>query len=177
MSSEKLYPDLKNHGLEQQLNLRLKEINSFNNSIQNIKDIKSFYTHETKKYKKKCKTLKLVNTLVQGIDGVVVLGVTSTCITLSVTGVGLVVVPVASGVGAGLCILSKIVGEYLKRKEQKYIKKYTLAGKTVEDFCKLHTRSLEDNKIDLNEYNKLKETFTTYKKNKNEITSEFTFLG
>ena len=123
MNSEKLYPDLKNPGLEQQLNLRLKEINSFNNSIQNIKDIKSFYTHETKKYKKKCKTLKLVNTLVQGIDGVVVLGVTSTCITLSVTGVGLVVVPVASGVGAGLCILSKIVGEYLKRKEQKYILK------------------------------------------------------
>ena len=104
--SEKLYPCLQQ---DQNLDLRLKEIKSFNNSIQNIKD--------NKKYKKKSKRYKSINGLFQSIDGVSVLAVSSTCVALSVTGVGLVVVPIASGIGAGLCIISKIAGEYLKRKE------------------------------------------------------------
>ena len=164
--SEKLYPCLQQ---DQNLDLRLKEINSFNNSIQNIKD--------NKKYKKKSKIYKIINGLFQSIDGVSVLAVSSTCVTLSVTGVGLVVVPIASGIGAGLCIISKIAGEYLKRKEQHNKKKYTLAGRTLHDFCKLHSKCLEDNKIDLNEYNKLKQTYDLYKTNKTKLNSEFTFLG
>ena len=172
--SEKLYPCLRESDI---LDLRLKEINSFNNSIQNIKDIQNFYNHEAKKYKKKSKQYKLINCLIQSIDGVSVLGVSSTCVTLSVTGVGLVVVPIASGIGAGLCIISKIAGEYLKRKEQHNIKKYTLAGRTLHDYQKLQSKCLEDNKIDLNEYNKLKQTYDLYKTNKTKLNSEFTFLG
>ena len=152
--SKKLYPCLQP---SDSLDLRLKEINSFNNSIQNIKDIQNFYNHEAKKYKKKSKTYKIINGLIQSIDGVLLLGVSSTAITLSVTGVGLVVVPIASGIGAGVSIISKILNEYLKRKEQPNIKKYTLAGRTLHDFCKLHSKCLEDNKIDLSEYNKLKQ--------------------
>ena len=121
--SEKLYPCLRE---SDNLDLTLKEINSFNNSIQNKKDIQNFYNHEAKKYKKKSKQYKLINCLIQSIDGVSVLGVSSTCVTLSVTGVGLIVVPIASGIGAGLCILSKIAGEYLKRKEQHTIKNILL---------------------------------------------------
>ena len=96
---------------------------------------------------------------------------------MSVTGVGLVVVPIASGICAGLCTISKIAGKYLKRKEQHNIKKHTLAGRTLHDFCKLHSKCLEDNEIDLNEYNKLKQTYNTYKTNKTKLNSEFTFLG
>ena len=172
--SEKLYPCLQP---SDSLDLRLKEINSFNNSIQNIKDIQNFYNHEAKKYKKKSKQYKLINCLIQSIDGVSVLGVSSTCVTLSVTGVGLIVVPIASGIGAGLCIFSKIAGEYLKKKEQHNFKKYTLAGRTLHDYQKLHSKCLEDNKIDLNEYNKLKQTYDVYKNNKTKLNSEFTFLG
>ena len=54
--SEKLYPCLQS---SDSLELRLKEINSFNNSIQNIKDIQNFYNHEAKKYKKNPKHIKL----------------------------------------------------------------------------------------------------------------------
>ena len=110
---------------------------------------------------------KIINCLIQSIDGVSVLAVSSTCVTLSVTGVGLVVVPIASGIGAGLSIFSKIGGECLKRKEQHNIKKYTLAGRTLHDYQKLHSKCLEDNKIDLSEYNKLKQTYNLYKTNKN----------
>ena len=158
--SEKLYPSLRE---SDNLDMRLKEINSFNNSFQNIKGIQNFYNHEAKKYKKKSKIYKLINCLIQSIDGVSVLSVSSTCVTLSVTGVGLVVVPIASGIGSGLCIISKIAGEYLKRKEQHNIKTYTLASRTLHDYQKLHSNCLEDNKIDLNEYNKLKQTYDVYK--------------
>ena len=120
--SEKLYPCLQQ---DQNLDLRLKEIKSFNNSIQNIKDIQNFYNHEAKKYKKKSKIYKLINCLIQSIDGVSVLAVSSTCVTLSVTGVGLVVVPIASGIGTGLCIISKIAGEYLKKRTTQYLKIYS----------------------------------------------------
>ena len=172
--SEKLYPCLQP---SDSLDLRLKEINSFNNSIQNIKDIQNFYNHEAKKYKKKSEIFKITNCLIQSIDGVLLLGVSSTAITLSVTGVGLIVVPIASGIGAGVSIISKILNEYLKRKEHHNNKKYTLAGRTLHDFCKLHSKRLEDNKIDLNEYNKLKQTYDVYKNNKTKLNSEFTFLG
>ena len=150
---------------------------SFNNSIQNIKDTQSFYNHEAKKYKTKSKIYKLIKCLFQSIDGVSVLAVSSTCVTLSVTAVGLVVVPIASGIGAGLCIFSKIAGEFLKRKEQHNIKKYTLAGRTLHDYQKLHSKCLEDNTIDQNEYNKLKQTYDVYKHNETKLNSEFTFLG
>ena len=144
--SEKLYPCLQQNQNADSLDLRLKEINSFNNSIQNLKDIQNFYNHEAKKYKKKSKIYKLINCLIQSIDGVSVLGVSSTAITLSVTGVGLIVVPIASGIGAGVSITSKIPTEYLKRKEQHSIKKYTLAGRTLHDYQKLHSKCLEDKK-------------------------------
>ena len=107
--TEKLYPCLQQNQKPDSLDLRLKEINSFDNSIQNIKDIQIFHNHEAKKYKKKSKTYKIINGLIQSFDGVLLLGVSSTAITLSVTGVGLIVIPIASGIGAGVSIISKIL--------------------------------------------------------------------
>ena len=103
--------------------------------------------------------------------------VSSTAITLSVTGVGFIVVPIASGIYAGLSTFSKPIGENLKSKEQHKNKKDTLAGRTLRDFCKLHSKCLEHNKIDLNEYNKLKQTYDVYETNNTKLNSEFTFLG
>ena len=104
------------------------------------------------------------------------MGVSSTAVTLNVTGVELIVVPIASGIVAGVSIFSKLIDEYLKSKEQRKLKNYTLAGGTLKNFQKLHTKCLEDNKIDVNEYNKLKQTYDVYKTNKTKLNSEFTFL-
>ena len=84
----KLYPSLRESDA---LDIRLKEVKIFNNSIQNIKDIRICYNHEAKEYKRKSKTYKIVNGLIQSIEGVLLLGVSSTAITLSVTGIGLIV--------------------------------------------------------------------------------------
>ena len=51
----KLYPSLR----EDALDIRLKKINSFNNSIQNIKDIQNFHIHEAKNYLKNLRHIKL----------------------------------------------------------------------------------------------------------------------
>ena len=101
-----MYPSLRE---SDNLCLRLKEINSFNISIQNMKDFQNFYNHEAKKYKKKSKANKIINALIQSIDGVLLLGVSSTCIRLGVAGVGRIVVPIASGIGAGVFIFSKFM--------------------------------------------------------------------
>ena len=87
-------------------------------------------------------------------------------------------VPIASGIGAGASIFrfSKLIGEYLKRKEQHNLKKNSLSGGTLNNFQKLHTKCLEDNKIGLNEYNKLKQTYDVYENNETKLNSEFTFL-
>ena len=116
-----------------------------------------------KKIKNKSKTFKIMNGLIQSFDRVLLLGVSSTAITISVNAVGLVVVPIASGIGAGVSVLSKLIGEYLKRKEQHNLKKHTLAGGILINFQKLHTKCLGDNKMGLNEYNKLKQTYDVYK--------------
>ena len=78
-------------------------MNNFIISFQNTKEIQKFYIHEAKKCLKKSKTYKIINGLIQYIDGVLLLGgVSSTAITLGVTGVGLIVVPIARGIGAGV---------------------------------------------------------------------------
>ena len=53
------------------------------------------------------------------------------------------------------------------------LKKLTLADRTLHVFCKLHSKCLEGNKIDLNEYNKLKQTYNVYKTKKTKLKSEF----
>ena len=49
-----------------------------------MKDIQNFYNHEAKMYKQISKTYKIINGLIQSFDGVLLLGVSSTAITLSI---------------------------------------------------------------------------------------------
>ena len=46
---------------------------------------------------------------------ILIFGVPSPCLHLSVTGVGLVVVPITRGLGGGLGMFSRIVEGYMKR--------------------------------------------------------------
>ena len=174
MNDQKLYPSLNSvSSIESALNQQLKEINSFQNSVQNIKDIRTFYSHEVKKYKKKCKTIKLISGMINCIDTFVIVGVTSTSITLSVTGFGLLVIPITSGVGAGFSLSGKIISEYLKHLQAKYTKKHALASKTLEQFAILHSKCLTDNKIDQSEYLKLTKTYDVYKHKRAKIAGTF----
>ena len=53
MNPEKFYPSIDDHGLEQQLKIRMKETNRYINSFLNVKIINVFITMRLKSVKSK----------------------------------------------------------------------------------------------------------------------------
>ena len=113
---QKLYPSMTPsapYDVESMINKRLQselqKVNSFNNSIQNISLMMKYYELEEKKYEKKYTKCKLINNLINSTDGLIIIGTTSTSVTLSITGVGIIVVPIFAGFGCATGILVEIV--------------------------------------------------------------------
>ena len=152
-----------NKRLHSALQSELQKVNSFNNSIQNISLMMKYYEMEENKYKQKYNKYKLINNLINSLDGIIVIGTTSASISLSITGVGIIVVPIAAGVGCTTGILVKICSSYLKKKEQNYKLKYTIIQKTFDDFRQLYVTSLKDNCIDEKEYHRFVTQFENYR--------------
>ena len=63
----------------------------------------TYFKNKNHKSKKKYKNYKTLNTILESIDSFVIIRATSTSITLSVTGVGLIILPKSAGIA---CILS-----------------------------------------------------------------------
>ena len=174
---QKLYPTLSpsapydndlvesmiNKQLQSALQSESQKVNSFNNSIQNISLMMKYYEMEEEKYKQKYTKYKLINNLIHSLDGIIVIRTTSTSVTLSITGVGIIVVPIAAGVGCATGILGKIFSSYLKKKEQNYELKYVFIQKTLDDFRQLYTASLKDNYVDEKEYHRFVTQFENYR--------------
>ena len=64
-----------------------------------------YYELEEKKFKKKYTKCKLINDLINSTDGLIIIGTTSASVTPSITGVGIIVVPISAGVGCATGIL------------------------------------------------------------------------
>ena len=108
--TDKLYPSaplLENIDLEKRLEKKISDVNSFNNHINNIKEMITYFKHKNHKSKKKYKNYKLLNTVSESVDSIVIIGATSTSITLSVTGIGLIVLPISAGVACGISLGNK----------------------------------------------------------------------
>ena len=58
--TDRLYPSapLENIDLEQRLEKKLKDVNSFNNHINNIKEMTTYFKDKNNKSKKRCKNIK-----------------------------------------------------------------------------------------------------------------------
>ena len=84
-------------------------------------------------------------------------------INISITGVGIIVVPITAGVGCATGILVKICSSSLKKKEQNYKFKYAIIQKTLDDFRQLFTTSLKDNDIDEKEYHRFVNMYENYR--------------
>ena len=139
---QKLYPSMTPSApydgksmINKRLQSELQKVNSFNNSIQNISLMMKYYELEENKYTKKYTKYKLINNIIISTDGLIIIGTTSASVTLSITGVGIIVVPITAGVGCSTGILVKICSSYLKKKEQNYKLQYTIIPKTPLDNC------------------------------------------
>ena len=168
----KLYPSaplLENIELEKRLEKKINDVNSFNNHINNIKEMITYFKYKNHKSKKRYKNYKNFNTVLESVDSIVIIAATSTSITLSVTGVGLNILPISAGIACSLSLGNKILHKLIVNKYNKYKKQYERDQNTIKYFDKLYRKSLQDNVIDKTEYETLCNIFTNYvDENKNE---------
>ena len=169
---DKLYPTaplLENIDLEKRSKKKINDVSSFNNHISNIKKMITYFKDKNNKSKKKYKNYKTLNTVLESVDSVVIIGATSTSITLSVIGIGLIVLPISARIACGLSLGNKILHKLIINKYNKYKKLYERDQNTIKSFDKLYRKSLQDNVIDKTEYESLCNIFTRYvDENKNE---------
>ena len=170
--TERLYPSaplLENIDLEKRLEKKINDVNSFNNHVNNIKEMITYFKDKNHKSKKKYKTYKTLNTVLESVDSIVIIAATSTSITLSVTGIGLIVLPISAAIACTLSLGNKILHNLIIIKYNKYKKQYERDKNTIKSFDKLYRKSLQDNIIDKTEYEILCNIFTKYvDENKNE---------
>ena len=76
----KLYPSAPlentNNNLEERLEKRLSDVNSFNNSVNNIKEMITYFKDVNKKSKKRYKKYKTLNTILKSVDSIVTVSYT-----------------------------------------------------------------------------------------------------
>ena len=170
--TERLYPTaplLENVDLEKRFEKKINDVNSFNNHINNIKEMITYFRDKNDKSKKRYKNYKTLNTLLESVDSIVIIAATSTSITLSVTGVGLIIIPISASIACGLSLGNKVLHKLIINKYNKYKKLYERDQNTIKSFDKLYRKSLQNNVIDKTEYESLCNIFTKYiDENRNE---------
>ena len=165
-SERLLYPNLSTVN-EQYISETIQDNNKFNNNINIIKDIRNYYETETNNYNKKISRYKnYIN--VAEITEIVLSSIATTTATTSValTGKGLpysIQTAFATATVSGS--LSKTINTKIRNKIIKYSQMYILIKQFSDKFNRLYTKSMNDNKIDNDEYNELVKVYEDYKKN------------
>ena len=98
--TDRLYPSapLEKIDLEQRLEKKMIDVNSFNNHINNINEMITYLKDKNDNTKKKYKIYKTLNTILESVDTIVTIGATSTSITSSITGIGSNILPLSAGI-------------------------------------------------------------------------------
>ena len=152
--TDRLYPSApleKDIDLEKRLEKKRIDVNSFNKHINNIKEMITYFKDKNHKSKKKYKNYKTLNTILESVDSIVIIRATSTSITLSITGVGLIVLHISAGIACTLSLGNKVLPKIIINKYNKYKKQYERDQLTIKSFDKLYRRSSQDNVINKNE--------------------------
>ena len=170
--TDRLYPSaplLEKNDLEKRLEKKINDVNNFNNHINNITEMITYFKDKNHKSKKKYKNYKTLNTVLESVDSIVIITATSTSITLSITGIGLIVLPISAGIACVISLGNNILHKLIINKYNKYKELYERDQNTIKSFYKLYRKSLQDNVIDKNQYESLCNNFIKYvDENKNE---------
>ena len=100
--------------------------------------------------------------ILKSFDTIVILATTSSPLTLSLTGISLIVIPISTATACGLPIVNKVIYEIIVNKCCKYKKRYEKDQQTIKNFDILYRNSVQDNVIDKNEYESLCNIFTKF---------------
>ena len=165
--TDRIYPSAPfekvNIDLQQRLEKKINIVNSFNNHINNITEMINYFKDKNKKKsKKKYIKYKTINTLFKSFDIFGIIATTSSSDTLSVAGIGLIVIPISTAIACALPIGNKLIYEVIINKYNKYKKLYEKYQQTIKSFNKLCRKSLQNIIIDKIEYESSCNVFTKY---------------
>ena len=109
-NSERLYPSapLENIDLDQRREKKLNDVDSFNNHINKIKQMITYFKDKNHKSKKIYTIFKTLNTILESVDTIIIIGAMSNSITLSITGIGLIILLISAGIGSTLPLGNKV---------------------------------------------------------------------
>ena len=122
---DRLYPSapLEIIDLEQRLQKKLNDVNIFINQINNITEMITYFKDKDNKSKKrKNENHRTLNTSLETVDTNIIIGVTSSSITLSITGIGLIVLTTSAGIGFTLSLGKKVLHKMILNKYNKFKK-------------------------------------------------------
>ena len=107
----RLYPSapLENFDKKQNLEKKLNDVSSFNNSVNNLKEMNTYFEDENDKWERNFKKNKMLPTVLKPLDTFVNFTRTSSSITLSLKGVGLKIILKSTGKACRLTIINKII--------------------------------------------------------------------
>ena len=75
----------------------------------------TYFKDKNYKSKKKYKNYRTLNTVLQSVDSIIIIAATSISITLSVTGIGLIVLPISAGIACGISLGNKILHKLISK--------------------------------------------------------------
>ena len=94
----------------------------------------TYFNDKNNKPKKRYKNYKTLNTILESVDSIVITGATSTSKTLSVIGIGLIVLPISAGIVCTLSLGNKVLHKLNINKCNKYKKQYDRDQQTIKSF-------------------------------------------
>ena len=132
----------------------------------------TYFKEKNNKSKKKFKKYETITKILKSFDTLVIIATTSSSFTLSLTGNGLIVIPISTASACALSIGNKVLYEVIRNKYNKYKKQNERDQQTIKYFDKFYRKSLQDNVVGKNEYEILCNNFTKQvDENKNESFS------
>ena len=95
--------------IEQQLEKKLNDVNSFNISNNKFQEKITYFKDKNNKSKKRYKKYKTIITILKPFDTFVIIATTSSSSTLSLRGIGLIAIPISTATASGLSSGNKVM--------------------------------------------------------------------
>ena len=104
----------------------------------------TYFKDKNHKSKRRYKNYKLLNTISEAVDTIVIIGATSTSITSSINGISLIILPISAGIACTLSLGNKVLHQILFNKYNKHKKHYEKDQQTIKPFDNFYRKSLQD---------------------------------
>ena len=106
----------------------------FNNLTSNIKEMTTYFKDKNHKSKKKYRIYKILNTKIEVIDTIVIIGAMSTSITSSINGIDLIVFRISDGTARTLSLGNKVLQKLIINKYNEYKKQFERDQQSMKSF-------------------------------------------